>query len=62
MKNKILQMQQRLDTGEDKTKTLEEEVEKLKTENVKLATDVKIIRSEHSEIMHTLYSLEKKNS
>jgi hypothetical protein len=41
---------------------LEEEVEKLKTENLKLSTDVKIIRGEHSEILHTLYQLEKKNS
>ena len=51
-----------MDENEDKTKVLEEEVERLKTENVKLSTDVKIIRSEHSEILHSLYSLEKKNT
>jgi hypothetical protein len=39
-----------------------EEIEKLKTENIKLGTDVKIIRNEHSEILHSLYSLEKKNT
>lgn len=62
MKKTILQMQQRQDNGEDKMKLLEEEVERLRTENVKLTTDVKIIRSEHSEIMHSLYTLEKKNT
>ena len=36
-------------------------MEKLKTENVKLMTDIKVMRSEHSEIMHTVVSIEKKN-
>jgi hypothetical protein len=53
---------ERLDNNEDKTRSLEEEVERLKTENVKLTTDVKIIRSEHGDILHSLYALEKKNS
>lgn len=41
---------------------MEEEIDKLKTENIKLSTDVKIIRNEHTEILHSLYSMEKKNS
>ena len=41
---------------------MEDEIDKLKTENVKLGTDVKIIRNEHTEILHSLYSMEKKNS
>ena len=36
-------------------------MEKLKTENIKLLTDIKVIRSEHSEILHTVVSIEKKN-
>lgn len=55
-------MQSKLGENEDKTKEMEVEVDKLKTENLKLSTDVKIIRNEHSEILHSLYSLEKKNN
>jgi len=47
--------------NEEKTKYLQEEIETLKTDNVKLSSDMKIIRGEHSEMLHTLYSLEKKN-
>ena len=46
MKNKILQLQSALKSNEDKTTNLQDEMEKLKVENVKLTTDVKIIRSE----------------
>ena len=62
MKNKILSLQTKLKDNEDRTANLQDDMEKLKVENVKLTTDVKIIRSEQSEILHTLYSLEKKNS
>jgi hypothetical protein len=62
MKTKMMQMQNRLNGQEEKTKSLEDLVEKLKTENLKLSTDVKIIRNEHSEILHSLFNLEKKNS
>ena len=48
--------------NENTVKTLQEDVERLKIENLKLNTDVKIIRSEHSEILHSLYSMEKKNA
>ncbi len=58
----MMQMQNRLNGQEEKTKSLEDLVEKLKTENLKLSTDVKIIRNEHSEILHSLFNLEKKNS
>jgi septal ring factor EnvC (AmiA/AmiB activator) len=55
-------MQSRLTDNEEKCRALESEVDKLRIENVKLNTDVKIIRNEHSEILHSLYTLEKKNS
>ena len=62
MKNKMIQLQQRLSYQEDKTTELEQTVSKLKTENLKLSTDVKIIKNEHSEILHSIFNLEKKNS
>ena len=37
------------------------QVKELKDENLKLSTDIKVIRSEHSEMAHTIYSLEQKN-
>jgi hypothetical protein len=46
MKQKIIQLQQRADVGEEKTRGLEDEMHRLKTENLKLSTDMKIMRSE----------------
>lgn len=62
MKNKILSLNNRLKDNEEKTKDLKDEVERLKTDNLKLTTDVKIMRNEQSEVLHSLYTLEKKNS
>ena len=62
MKNKMIQLQQRLTNQEEKTQELESTVSKLKTENVKLSTDVKIIRNEHTEILHSIFNLDKKNA
>lgn len=42
--------------------SLEKQVERLKTENLKLTTDVKIIRNEHSEILHKIVGLDRKNA
>lgn len=42
-------------------KSLEEIVHKLQVENTQLKTDVKIIRNEHNEMIHTIYNLDKKN-
>ena len=35
-------------------------VEKLKTDNIKLNSDLKIMRNDHSELLHAVFSLEKK--
>ena len=61
MKQKVFTMQTRMSENDEKTKYLQEEIEVLKTDNVKLSSDMKIIRGEHSEMLHTLYSMEKKN-
>ncbi len=44
-----------------KSTYLEQQVDKLKADNVKLTTDIKVIRSEHSEIMHSVVTIEKRN-
>ena len=33
----------------------------MKDENLKLNTDIRVIRNEHSEMAHTVYKLEQKN-
>ena len=33
----------------------------LKTENLKLVTDMKILRNEHQEVLNSMFSLERKN-
>lgn len=47
--------------NDEKTQVLENQVDKLKTENIKLNTDIKIIRNEHSEILHKLITIDKRN-
>lgn len=37
------------------------QVKELKDENLKLNTDIRVIRNEHSEMAHTVYKLEQKN-
>jgi hypothetical protein len=36
-------------------------VDVLKTENLKLTTDVKLIRNEHQELINTMFSMERKH-
>ena len=40
---------------------LNSQVTKLKDENLKLSTDIKVIRSEHTGMLHTVRKLEEKN-
>lgn len=47
--------------NEDRAIGLERQVDKLKNENLKLSTDIKIIRNEHSEILHKVVNLDRKN-
>ena len=58
----MLELVTRQSEVEETNKYLQEQVEKLKTENVKVMADMKIMRSEQSEVLHSLYSLEKKNN
>ena len=60
MKEKIIKLQQKFDQSEKDKENLEKQFEIIKTENVKFVSDIKIMRGEHSEIMHTMANLERK--
>ena len=60
IKEKLIKVQQRLDDSEKERRQMETQLEVVKTENVKLISDIKIMRNEHSEIMHTMTTLERK--
>ena len=42
--------------------SLEKTVDKLFAENVKINTDMKILRDEHTEVLHSMFQYEKNNS
>ena len=46
---------------EEANSMLEGKVAKLSSENNKLQADVKILKDEHSEILHSLFAHERKN-
>ncbi len=61
LKKTVIQLQTKVGLQEEKIHSLESEVDALKTENLKLTTDVKLIRNEHQELINTLFALERKN-
>lgn len=60
LKEKVLRMQQKLDESNRDKDTLEKQLDALKTENVKFVSDINIMKSEHSEIMHTMSKVERR--
>ena len=40
---------------------MNKQIDKLQSENIKLTSDIKVIRNEHTEMVHSVYKLEKKN-
>ena len=47
---------------EEKIKTLEGMVDRLTAENIKVNTDMRILRDEHTEVLHQMFSFEQKNT
>jgi predicted mannosyl-3-phosphoglycerate phosphatase (HAD superfamily) len=41
---------------------LEIDIDQIKTENLKLTTDMKILRNEHQEVLNQMFGLERRNS
>ena len=60
MKINILLTKQK--ESDEKIASLEKTVDKLFAENVKINTDMKILRDEHTEVLHSMFQYEKKNS
>ena len=54
-------MQNKMSEHLENIDALNSKVNRLQDENIKLNSDIKVIRTEHSEMLHTVYSLEKKN-
>ncbi len=45
----------------DNVTALNNKIGGLQDENIKLNADIKVIRTEHSDVLHAVYGLEKKN-
>lgn len=52
MKSKINSLIQKAKATDEKVDRLESEVDKLTQENTKLTADMKILRDEHTEVLH----------
>jgi len=46
---------------DSKVESLESDVERLKQENTKLNADMRILRDEHTEVLHQLFTMDKRN-
>ena len=46
---------------EDKIGNLQAMVDKLTAENIKVNADMRILRDEHTEVLHQMFNFEKKN-
>jgi predicted nuclease with TOPRIM domain len=61
MRKKFIEMTEKMKEYNDNIKSLTGQVNKLNDENLKLNSDIKVIRVEHSEMLHTIHKLENKN-
>jgi len=62
MKTKMSSVVGRVQETEERTKSLEAQVDRLTAENIKLTADMKILRDEHTEVLHNLFIFERKNN
>jgi septal ring factor EnvC (AmiA/AmiB activator) len=60
LKQKVSKFQKQLNESDRDRGCLEKQLEVVKTENVKFISDIKIMKNEHSEIMHTMSKIERK--
>jgi uncharacterized coiled-coil DUF342 family protein len=58
MRKKFGEMHSNMSEYQENIKTLNQQVSQLRNENIKLNSDIKVIRNEHSEMVHTVYKLE----
>ena len=61
MRKKFGEMMEQMKTYQSQIADLTGNVSTLQNQNVKLNSDITVIRAEHSEMMHTVYQVEQKN-
>lgn len=61
MKKTLLQLSHKVTQQAERVTTLEVDVQGLKTENLKLLTDMKVLRNEHQEVLNSLFTQERRN-
>lgn len=47
--------------ADEKMGSLQKEIDHLKSENVKVTADMKVLRDEHTEVLHTMFKFERRN-
>ena len=62
MKLKINNLLNKQRESDDKIGALESMVDRLFAENVKVNADMKILRDEHTEVLHSIFAYERKNT
>jgi hypothetical protein len=62
MKKSLLHVTHKLGLQNDRIQSLEDEMDGVRTENLKLVTDMKIIRNEYQEVLNSMFTLEKRNA
>ena len=60
LRKTVVSLQTKISEQNEKINFLENEMDQMKTENLKLTTDVKLIRNEHQELINTMFSIERK--
>ena len=60
LRKTVVCLQTKISEQNEKINFLENEMDQMKTENLKLTTDVKLIRNEHQELINTMFSIERK--
>ena len=61
MKQKINSLLVKQKEHEDKIVNLQDMVDRLTAENTKVNSDMNILREEHTEVLHQLFTFEKRN-
>ena len=62
MKLKINNLLTKQKEGDEKVRSLEGMVDRLFAENVKVNADMKILRDEHTEVLHSMFAYDRKNT
>ena len=61
LKKKVLDLTRRLDKSETNQSDMKVHVDQMRSDNIRMATDMKMMKDEQGEMLHTIYRLEKAN-